>query len=329
MLNAARFINKNLIKILLLVIVTGIIVGYLFPGLGPLLQPLTPISVFIMLYPMMIGIKIEEITKAVKQWKILSVTLFFNFVLAPLLSGLLASIFLASYPEFAVGLILASVVPCGGMLVAWTGMARGNMPLAVVIMTLSFLSGIILIPTWMTILAGKFIAIDPLSMLKTIFLVIVIPLLLANLTRRGLLKRLGQDKFAQVKESFPAVSALGMFSVFFISMTAEACHIINHPEYVGIIAVPLAILYILMFTIPLFCAWITGMEYGNMIALTFGVGGKNISIALALAMMFFGPATVMIIAMIPPIQITFIASFYKLTPFIRARWHNKEVVHGN
>ncbi|MCF8011910.1 MAG: bile acid:sodium symporter [Clostridiales bacterium] len=325
-LNAARFINKNLIKFLMLVIVIGVIVGYYFPNLGSALQPLTPVSLLVMLYPMMIGIKLEEVTKAVKQWKLLSISMIFNYVVSPLLGGALAALFLSSYPEFAVGLILTAAVPCAGMVVAWTGMAKGNIPAAIVITALSLLAGIILIPAWMTLLAGKYVAVSPLGMLKTISLVIVIPLVLGNLTRRMLLNKYGQDKFMQIKEAFPAVSALGMYTVFFISMTAEARHIINHPEYLGIIAVPLAILYILMFSIPVLYAQITGMEYGDMIALTFSVGGKNISIALALALFFFEPLTVMIIAMKPLVQVVFMAGFYRLSPYLRKKWPHKDVL---
>ncbi len=326
MFKVARIINKHLIKFLITIIAIGIVAGYYYPGLGTSLQPFTPVSLFVMLYPMMIGMKIEEVAKAARQWKLLSISMIFNYAVSPLLGGVLAALFLSSHPEFAVGLILTAVVPCAGMVVAWTGMAKGNMALALVITGLSLLAGIILIPVWTAVLAGKYVGVPFISMLKTIGLVIVIPLVLGNLTRRGLLKKYGEERFMQIKEIFPAVSALGMYAVFFISMTAEARHIVNHPEYLGIMALPLALLYVFVFTLPVLYARLTGMEYGDMVALTFGVGGKNISIALALAMIFFGPLTVMIIAMKPLVQVIFMAGFYKATPFLKERWHPKETM---
>lgn len=320
MFKAAGVINNHLIKCLIAVIAIGVAAGYYYPDLGTTLQPFTPLALFVMLYPMMIGMRIEEVAKAAKQWRLLSVAMIFNYVVSPLLGGLLAALFLSSYPEFAVGLILTAIVPCGGMVVAWTGLSGGNTALAVVITGLSLLAGIVLIPAWTTTLAGKYVGVPFISMLKTIVLVIVIPLILGNLTRRGLLKKYGEQRFTQLKTIFPAVSALGMYSVFFISMTAEARHIVNHPEYIGIMALPLAVLYVFVFGLPVLYARITQMEYGNMIALTFGVGAKNISIALALAMLFFGPLTVMIIAMKPLIQVIFVAGFYRLTPLLRQKW---------
>ncbi len=326
MLEAAKFISRNMIKFLVLVILIGICIGYYFPALGPSIQPLVPFSLFFMLYPMMIGIKIEEVGNAARRWKLLGVSMIFNYLVSPLLGAVLATLFLSPYPEFAVGLILTAAVPCGGMVVAWTGMAKGNMPMAVVITAVSLLSGIALIPAWMTLLAGKYVAVNPLGMLKTIFIVIVIPLFLGNVTRKQLLKKMGSEKFMQLKPVFPAVSALGMYTVFFISMTAEARHLIQHPEYLAIIAVPLVIFYLLVFSGSVLYAKVSGMEYADMIALTFGVGGKNISIALALALLFFGPLTVMIIAIKPLIQVMFMAGFYRLSPRLQKVWHLKEAV---
>lgn len=329
MLQAAKFINKHMIKVLVLVIVCGIITGYYFPALEPSIQPLIPVSLFVMLYPMMIGIKIEEVANAARRWKLLGVSMLFNYLVSPLLGALLAALFLSSHPEFAVGLILTAAVPCAGMVVAWTGMAKGNMPLAIVITALSLLAGIVLIPAWMSVLAGKYVAVNPLEMLKTIFIVIVIPLVLGNITRKQLLKKWGGEKFMQLKPVFPAVSALGMYTVFFISMTAEARHLIRHPEYLAIIALPLAIFYLLVFLSSVLYAKISGMEYPDMIALTFGVGGKNISIALALAILFFGPLTVMIIAIKPLIQVMFMAGFYRLSSRLQKVWGVKEAVSSN
>ena len=328
MFKVAQIINKHLIKFLIIIIAIGIAAGYYYPELGTALQPFTPLALFVMLYPMMIGMKIEEVANAAKQWKLLSVAMIFNYVVSPLLGGMLAALFLSSHPEFAVGLILTSIVPCGGMVVAWTGFSRGNTALAVVITGLSLLAGIVLIPAWTTVLAGKYVGVPFISMLKTIVLVIVIPLILGNLTRRGLLKKCGEEKFSQLKGIFPAVSALGMYSVFFISMTAEARHIVNHPEYLGVMALPLALLYVFVLTLPVVYARITGMDYGNMVALTFGVGAKNITIALALAMIFFGPLTVMILAMKPLVQVIFVAGFCRITPFLRQRWPPEQLIHS-
>lgn len=324
MLNVARFINKHMIKILVIVIIIGIINGYFFPAWGPTLQPLLPYCLFIMLCPMMIGIKIEEVANTARRWKLLSLSLLFNYVFSPLLGAFLASLFLSAHPEFAVGMILMAVVPCAGMVVTWTGLSKGNMSLALVITALSLLSGIILIPVWVSVLAGKYVAVNAWGMLKTILIVILIPLLLGNFTRKQLQKKLGDDGFERLKPVFPAISSLGMYSVFTITMTTEGRHLIENPGYLAIIAGPLVVFYLLVFSSSVLSAKITGMEYPDMIALTFSVSGKNISITLALALLFFGPLTVMIIAIMPLVQVMFMAGFYRLSFLLRKVWGFKE-----
>lgn len=316
----AQFINKYTIQLLLCFIILGLIFGYVFPGLGHSLQAFYSVSLFIMLYPMMVGIKLGEITGAARRVGIMTVVMVLNYLVSPLLAALLAQTFLSAYPDFAVGLILTGVVPCAGMIVAWTGMAKGNAPMALVITVLSLLAGIFLIPFWMFVLAGKYVPVNAVQMLITILITIVVPLILGNLTRFWLVKRWGQKKFAEMKPMFPAVSALGMYTVFFISMSAESVTLVHHPQYLAVIALPLIVLYTLLFTGSVLFARLAKINYPDMVAMTYGVSGKNISIALALAVVFFSPLTVMIIAIKPLVQVLFMAGFFRLSPLLRGYW---------
>ncbi|SHE39186.1 Arsenite efflux pump ArsB, ACR3 family [Desulforamulus putei DSM 12395] len=318
-----------MIKLLMLAVVLGLIVGSVFPNLGHQLQVLYPFSLFVMLYPMMVGIKLGEVTGAAKRLGFMTVVMLFNYLVSPLLAAFLAKTFLGSYPDFAVGLILTGVVPCAGMIVAWTGMAKGNAPMTLVITVMSLLAGIFLIPAWMLVLAGKYVPVDALQMLKTILITIVGPLILGNLTRIWLVKRIGYQRFAELKPVFPGISALGMYMVFFISMCAEAVNLIQNPRYILTISVPLVIFYLLLFSSSVLYARLAKLNYPDMVALTYGVSGKNISIALALAVLFFSPLTVMIIAVKPLIQVCFMAGFFRLTGKLKAYWDRVLPAEGN
>lgn len=313
-------INRYLIQILLVVILAALVVGYAFPDLGSQLQPFYPVCLFVMLYPMMVGIRLEEVSGAARRLGFIVVAMSLNYLLSPLVAAGLADVFLASHPDFAVGLILTGVVPCAGMIIAWTGMAGGTVPLALLVTVLSLLAGIALIPAWMLALAGAYVPIDAVNMLATILMAIIVPLILGNLTRIGLVQWKGQKTFDSLKPMFPAVSALGMYAVFFISMSAESRALIQHPEYLMVIALPLSLFYALSFGAAILAARLGRMNFADMVALTYGVGGKNISIALALAVLFFSPLTVMIIAVKPLIQVLFMAGFYRLAPHLKARW---------
>ncbi|GAB6152159.1 bile acid:sodium symporter [Desulfosporosinus burensis] len=321
-MHIAKLINKHLFILLMAVICLGLALGSLYPKSGEYLESFYPITLFIMLYPMMVEIKINEVVKASRRISFIILIMILNYIVSPLLAALLAHIFLSGYPDFAIGLIINGTVPCGGMIVAWTAMSKGNVPMTVVIMVISMLAGIVVIPFWILVLAGQYVPIDAWKMLQTILYTIVGPLLLGQLTRTWLIKKWSEEKLAQIRPIFPAVSAIGLFMVFFIAMVSQSTVLFNNPRYLGLIALPLTAFYFLLLSLIILYARFTRMDYPDMISLFYGVGGKNAAIPLALAVVFFSPLTIFLLAAKLVIQITFLTGFYKITPYLEVYWIN-------
>ncbi|MBF7082969.1 arsenic resistance protein [Desulfallas sp. Bu1-1] len=319
-MRVANFINKHLIALLMGVICLGLFLGYLYPESGKRLEIFYPLTLFIMLFPMMVTIKISEVVKASKRLGFMTVVTFLNYIVSPLLAALLGYIFLSGYPDFAIGLIINGTVPCGGMIVAWTAMSRGNTPLTLVIVVISLLAGILLIPFWIWALAGKYVPVDPWNMLHTIFYTIVVPLFLGNITRIGIIRKWGREKFDELKSVFSAVSALGFFAVFFIAMMSQSEVLLKNPQYLGIVTLPLIVFYVLLLGATILYAWFARINYPDMVSLFYGVNAKNASIALALAVVFFSPLTVLILAVKPVVQVIFMTIFYKISPYLQEYW---------
>ena len=61
-----------------------LLMGYRLPGIKTL-GPAIPFLLFVMLYPMMINLRVEDIGKALKNLKLFSVAILMNFLLTPLL----------------------------------------------------------------------------------------------------------------------------------------------------------------------------------------------------------------------------------------------------
>jgi len=315
----AKIIEGNLVIFLILSIIIGVAFGYFAPALAKGLKSYTTLTLFIMLYPMMIGLRIEDVGKAMLNLKLILVSMAVNFVLSPLLAAGLAYLFLHNRPEFAVGLILTGTVPCAGMVAGWTGYAKGNVALALVIVALSLLVSIVMIPVWMPILAHQYVHIDAWGMFKEILLAVVVPLILGDITRRLIIRRWGAEGFKEVKPILPGVSMLGMYLIVFISMALEANNVLHNPQYFLIILIPLTFLYAILFSVAVLIARLLKYNYEDMIAFAYGTAGKNISIALALATIFFTPLTVLVLALKPIIQIAFMAIFLRISPGL-VRW---------
>lgn len=320
MIHVAKFINKHFIILLIGVICFGLFFGYLYPEASKYLEVLYPVCLFVMLFPMMVTIKISEVVNAFKRVRFMTVVMILNYFISPILAAFIAQIFLSGYPDFAIGLIINGTVPCGGMIVAWTAMSKGNTPMTLVIMVLSLLAGIILIPFWIWILAGKYVPVDAWKILQTVLYTIVVPLFLGNFTRTWLATKWGPEKFDQVKPVFTATSMLGLFMIFLIAMTSQSDLLLKNPHYLGIVALPLTAFQVLLVIITILYAWLTQTNYPDMVSLYYSVNGKNLAIALALAVVFFSPLTVLVLAVKSVIQVSFAAAFYRTTPYLQKHW---------
>jgi ACR3 family arsenite transporter len=116
-------------------IVVGLLVGRFIPEFGQFMDSLKyahlsiPIGIllFFMMYPTVVGIKFSDVKKAARNPKPLLVTIFANWVVAPVLMTLLANTFLAGNPQYIAGVILLGLSPCTAMVMWWMFLAKGDM----------------------------------------------------------------------------------------------------------------------------------------------------------------------------------------------------------
>lgn len=304
-------IQKNINYIIITSIILGIIFGIYFPSLTPALEPWIPITLFIMLYPMMMSIEVEQLGQAAKKRKAMSFSLLLNFIISPLLGFIIATFFLGHTPSFAVALILLAATPCAGMVVGWTGMAKGNTPLALLIVAFSLVLSIVTIPLTMRILAGTIVIVDTLYLFRGTFLVILIPLVLGDITRRLIIRWSGQTGFLRIKPYLPSVSLLGMFLILFISLALGAEKILANWQSIFQIFLAIIIFYIAQFLISIYLVRHAGLDNADGIALIYSVVGKNVALAVGLASQFFSPLTVAMLAINPLIQAPLMAWFLR------------------
>lgn len=126
-------------------IFSALSVGYYVPGVKAL-KPAIPFLLIVMLYPMMINLRVEEIGKALRNPKVIGLALLMNFVLTPILGALWAHmLFKGTDSYLPVGFILKVTVPCSGMVAAWTGYAEGRIESALIIVALSLFLAIPLV----------------------------------------------------------------------------------------------------------------------------------------------------------------------------------------
>lgn len=304
-----RWIKDNLPYLIFIAIILGLANGYV-NQVGFYKNFLTPV-VFLMIYPMMINLKITDVLAGFSAPKPLLLSLAVNFLISPFLAYLLSKFFFADYPMLTLGLVLIALIPTSGMTASWTGLAKGNMKTALIIMSVNLLVALILIPLYLKLLLGQVVELNTLLVVTSLFKVVVIPLILGDLTRRLLIKKYGLKKFKTLQPNFSGLSAIGVLLIVFIATSLKSKAILGDLQMVAIVLVPLAIYYSLILLISNYLGR-KYLDYGNTVALIYGTTMRNLTIAMALVISSLeGELAVFLIAVGYLLQVPFAAMYMK------------------
>jgi ACR3 family arsenite transporter len=242
-----------------LCIVVGIALGQLFPTLFQAIgsmefaQVNLPVGllIWVMVIPMLVKVDFAALGQVRQHVRGIGVTLFVNWLVKPFSMALLGWIFIrhlfAPYlpaeqlDSYIAGLILLAAAPCTAMVFVWSRLTHGN-PLFTLsqvalndsIMVFAFA------PLVGLLLGMSAITVPWDTLLTSVLLYIVIPVLLAQVWRRQLLRQ-GQAAFdaAMLRIGPWSIAALLATLVLLFAFQGEA--ILQQPLVIALLAVPILI----------------------------------------------------------------------------------------
>ena len=242
-----------------LCIVVGIALGQWFPavfhalGAMEVAQVNLPVGVLIwvMIIPMLMKIDFGALNQVKSHWRGIGVTLFVNWLVKPFSMALLGWIFIrhvfAPYlpadqlDSYIAGLILLAAAPCTAMVFVWSRLTNGE-PL----FTLSqvALNDTIMIfafaPIVGLLLGLSAITVPWDTLLISVVLYIVIPVILAQILRRSLLKK-GLAAFEQTMGRIGHYSILALLLTLVLLFAFQGQAIVDQPLIIAMLAVPILI----------------------------------------------------------------------------------------
>ena len=301
--------SKNIILAIPIALAIGFITG-LITDTSVLKHLILPITV-LMIYPTMIGFKPKEVLNLSHQRLMLTIIIL-NFVAVPIVAYLLGVGFLLSDPQLFAGLAITALLPTANMTIAFTMLAKGNVPAAIKSTTMCLILGSILAPWYLLVMVGKYVPIDIWLTIRTISLIILVPLILGMVTYSFIIKKHSVEYFQKnIKPYLPAATAWGMVMIIIISISMNAPRIISSLNIFLIALMVLIAFYAINYILAIF----VGRAMFNpqdALTLVFSTALRNLSISIGLAATAFGPNAALMVSLAFLIQGQAAAWFIKL-----------------
>lgn len=302
------FFEKYLTIWVALCIVGGIIIGSFAGETMQILSKLEiyrvniPIAILIwlMIYPMMLQIDFSSIKNVGKRPKGLILTLVVNWLIKPFSMAFFAWIFFSKLygafisPEMAgeyiAGAILLGAAPCTAMVFVWSYLSDGDPTYTLVQVSVNDLIILVaFVPIVGLLLGITNITIPYNTLIFSVIIYVVIPLVAGYLTSKTMIKRHGKKWFTEV--FLPKLKPLSIFALLLtllLLFAFQGPNITKNPLIILLIAIPLIIQTYFIF----FITWFTGKKIKLPYAIcspSAMIGASNFfELAVAVAIALFG-----------------------------------------
>lgn len=302
--------SKSLIVTIPITLLIGFITG-LFVNTSFLKDYILAFT-FFMIYPTMIGFKIQEAVN-LSYMKIVFVTAILNFIVIPLVAIGFGKAFFADSPMLIVGIVMMSLFPTSGMTISWTMLNKGNVAAAIKITAISLLLGSFLAPVYLYVIVGALVEVDIMQTVMTVLQIVILPMLLGHITYKVYMRSHSLQEFNTVlKPLLPGVSTWGIVFIVFSSVSMKAKVLVSNPSVLLLITGVLVLFYLINFSIStLLGRWM--FNRADAYAVVYGTVMRNLSIALGLAVASFGSDTALLVTIAFIIQVQIAAWYGKIS----------------
>jgi ACR3 family arsenite transporter len=210
------------------------------------------VLIWLMIYPMMIQVDFSSIKDVGKKPKGLALTLVINWLIKPFtmaaLGWLFFKVFFAglvdpqSANEYIAGMILLGVAPCTAMVFVWSQMTKGDANYTLVQVSINDIIMIFAFAPLTALLLGvSDIQVPWETLLISVVLYVLLPLVAGIVTRARLNAKSSNQGIDNFVSKLKPLSIIGLLATVLLLFGFQAETIIEKPEVIVLIAIPLII----------------------------------------------------------------------------------------
>ena len=241
-------------------IVAGIVLGDLTPAPFHALGAMSvanvnlPVAVLIwlMIVPMLLRVDFGAIGAVSRHWRGIAVTLGINWLVKPFSMAFLGWLFIRvlfrpylpadQIDSYIAGLILLAAAPCTAMVFVWSNLTEGDANFTLGQVALNDAIMVIAFAPLVGLLLGLSAITVPWDTLSlSVVLYIVVPLIAAQMWRRIVLARGGQDALASLGRILQPVSLVALLATLVLLFGFQGQQILTQPLVILLLAVPIVI----------------------------------------------------------------------------------------
>lgn len=288
-------------------IVFGVLIGLWKPDVFQVIATIevahvnliVAIFIWVMIYPMMVQIDFSAIKNIRKTPKGLILTLVINWLVKPFTMAALAWLFFKvifadmvspeSAQEYIAGMILLGVAPCTAMVFVWSQLTKGNPNYTLVQVSVNDIIMVFVFAPLSAFLLGiSDIQVPWLTLLISVVLYVVLPLCAGAITRHYFNKTNDQQQLDSFLAKLKPWSVLGLLATVVLLFGFQANTIVDQPQTIVLIAIPLLIQTYGIFIIAYMAAKWMKLPH-NIAAPACLIGTSNFfELAVAVAISLFG-----------------------------------------
>ncbi|MDR3512926.1 MAG: ACR3 family arsenite efflux transporter [Caulobacteraceae bacterium] len=242
-----------------LCIVAGVVLGHLFAPAFHLIAAAEvahvnlPVAglIWLMIIPMLMKIDFAALGQVRRHWRGVAVTLGVNWLVKPFSMALLAWVFIggvfrpylppAQIDSYIAGLILLAAAPCTAMVFVWSNLTEGEPHFTLSQVAVNDAIMVVAFAPIVGLLLGlSSITIPWQTLLLSVGLYIVAPVVIAQLVRRALLAR-GGDALAGALRAIGPLSLTALLATLVLLFGFQGDQILAQPLVIALLAVPILV----------------------------------------------------------------------------------------